>query len=73
MVEITNRFRVTVTEVNDAPTENDEITRNFDSYVFAISSDEKKFLVYDPGDADHVSGFRWIDFTREAVDISINP
>lgn len=73
MIEITNRFRVNVAECKDDPTGNMDIVREFESPVYAISGDEKKFLVYDPGDAEHESGFRWIDFTREAVDMSINP
>lgn len=73
MIEITNRFRVTVAECIDVLTEDMDAVRTFDSPVYAISGDEKKFLVYDPGDTEHGSGFRWIDFTREAVDMSINP
>lgn len=70
MIEITNRFNVTVTEEKDDPTGNMDITREFDSDVYAISSDEKKFLVYDPGDAEHESGFRWVNFLEEQVDVS---
>ena len=61
MIEITNRFRVTVTVKKDEPAENMDILRKFESYVYAISSDEKKFLVYDAGDTEHKSGFKWIN------------
>ena len=64
MAEITRRFKVRVTRYHG-----DENSRTYlgtyCSEVYAISKDEKKFLVYDPGEVEDIpSGFEWVDFTK---------
>ncbi len=64
MVEVTKRFSVKV----HRHLENGEYAGWFVSPVFAISSNEKRFLVYDVEDLEHEGGFKWVDFTKERVE-----
>ena len=64
MIEITNRFRVKVHRY----LENGEYDGWFVSPVFAVSGNEKCFLVYDIEDHEQEGGFKWVDFTKERVE-----
>lgn len=68
MVEITDRFKVKVARYSRDEQGGRAEGRWFVSPVFAISANEKRFLVYDCGDVDHPSGFRWVDFTSDLVE-----
>lgn len=58
MIEITNKMRVEVTRYSKR--EGRYVPcGSFISAVYALSSNEKKFLVY-----DMESGFVWVDFTE---------
>jgi hypothetical protein len=59
MVEITNRFKVCVKRYSEDETGSQFWNGEFESEVYAISGNEKRFLVYDPE-----YGFEWIDFNH---------
>ena len=69
MVEIVNRFSVKVSRYSRD--EQGERVEDgwFVSPVFAISANEKRFLVYDCGDVEQPSGFRWVDFTTDHIEL----
>lgn len=68
MVEITKRFQVKVTRYSlDEQGERVE-DGWFVSPVFAISTNEKRFLVYDIGGGNQPSGFCWVDFTTDHIE-----
>lgn len=69
MVEITQRFQVKVTRYS--LDEQGERVENgwFVSPVFAISANQKCFLVYDCEDVEQSRGFRWVDFTADHIEL----